>query len=129
MELISILEIGEWLLKHVKPSKLLILVEDNSDDALILVEDLKGQNIKHELAKTAEDALLLMRRTRFHAALIDLGLPGMDGFTLATKIREKGYKTRIFFTTGSSFVNLTPGQHLNIIRKPIAAIDLVNMIL
>ena len=98
----------------------MIIVEDDSDDALLLCQELEEQNVKHALARSGEDALKLMRWTRFHAALIDLGLPGMSGMALAKKIQEKGYRTRIFFITGSSFINLDPGQHINIIRKPIA---------
>lgn len=121
MSIVSILEIVEWLWKHIRPAKLLLIVEDNSDDALFLCQELEEQNVKHALARNGEDALALMRWTRFYSALIDLGLPGMSGFMLARKIWERGYKTKILFITGSSFINLEPGQHINIVRKPVTA--------
>ncbi len=39
-------------------------------------------------ALTGEEALAVIRKVRIDAALIDLKMPGMDGITLLTRIRE-----------------------------------------
>jgi DNA-binding response OmpR family regulator len=121
MEIVSFLEISEWLWKHLKPKKVLLAVEDSSDDKILLCEEMQFVNFKYELASTGEEAMGLLRKTKFNAALIDINLPGMNGFSLAEKIGDKYPKTRIFFMTGSSYVDMKPSTLLRIIRKPITA--------
>lgn len=121
MEIVSLLEISEWLWKHFKPQKILLAVEDSSDDQLLLCEEMQFVKFKYELASTGEEAMGLLRKTKFNAALIDINLPGMSGVSLAEKIRDKYPKTRIFFMTGSSCVDMKPSTLLRVIRKPITA--------
>ncbi|ATB35270.1 hybrid sensor histidine kinase/response regulator [Cystobacter fuscus] len=65
-----------------------LLVEDNEDTREVLRELLEMWG--HEVA-VAEDGFRGVERfpmLRPHVALVDLGLPGMDGFQVARKIRE-----------------------------------------
>lgn len=121
MELVSLLESGAWIWKHFKSKKVLLAVEDSAADALLLREELEIVNFKYEIARTGEEALGLLRKTKFNAALIDIGLPGMSGTTLAKRIRNDYPKMRVFFVTGSSFINLDESMLLRVIRKPVTA--------
>ncbi|EPX57922.1 Chemotaxis protein methyltransferase CheR [Cystobacter fuscus DSM 2262] len=65
-----------------------LLVEDNEDTREVLRELLEMWG--HEVA-VAEDGFRGVERfpaLRPHVALVDLGLPGMDGFQVARRIRE-----------------------------------------
>jgi PAS domain S-box-containing protein len=70
----------------VTPRRVFV-VDDNEDaaDSLTMVLQLDG----HEVASayTAEDALVLASPFRPDVALLDVGLPGMDGYELAARLR------------------------------------------
>jgi CheY-like chemotaxis protein len=71
----------------VEPKSVLI-VEDDPDGQELVARMLIRANIAVEVAGTAEDALQLLSSDEHVAVVIDLALPGMDGFELLSRIRE-----------------------------------------
>ncbi len=71
---------------QVTPRRILV-VDDNEDaaDSLTMVLQLEGHQIA--CAYTAEDALMLAPDFRPELALLDVGLPRMDGYELARRLR------------------------------------------
>ena len=72
----------------MRPARVLV-VDDNRDAAdstVILLKVLGWEAIGRY---DGASALALLSETSFDLALIDLGMPGMDGFQLARRIREK----------------------------------------
>jgi signal transduction histidine kinase/CheY-like chemotaxis protein len=65
----------------------LLLIEDNVDIAETLGELLAASGHRVETVGSAELALEHLRRRRPDIVLCDLGLPGMDGLELATRLR------------------------------------------
>jgi two-component system CheB/CheR fusion protein len=65
----------------------LLLVEDNVDIAETLGELLAASGHRVEAVGSAELAIEHLRRRRPDIVLCDLGLPGMDGLELATRLR------------------------------------------
>lgn len=129
MELVSLLEIGEWIWKHFRRKKILLAVEDEPADAMHLREQLQVSKMRYVIASSAEEAIGILKSNRFDAALIDIGLPLMDGTELAEKIKDEYPKTRVFFITGSSFISLKESTLLQIVRKPITHKVLEEMVL
>lgn len=77
----------------------ILLVEDDSLLAAGLQEGLRrnGFAVRHETtAEQAQDALLL---TAYDAAIIDIGLPKMDGLELIRRCRREGVLTPILIMT------------------------------
>ena len=66
----------------------ILIVEDEQDGREIAVGLLQYFGIQADLASTAEEALNLLERKRYTAAVIDLMLPGMDGLALSREIRS-----------------------------------------
>lgn len=70
------------------PPRRVLVVDDNEDAAnsLAMVLKLGG----HETASvyTAADALSEAKRFRPDVVLLDIGLPGMDGYEVAQQLRE-----------------------------------------
>jgi PAS domain S-box-containing protein len=69
-------------------SRRVLLVEDNEDTREVLRELLEMWGHEVRVAEDGFKGVQLFPVLRPHVALVDLGLPGMDGFQVARKIRE-----------------------------------------
>ncbi|MCA9685484.1 MAG: response regulator [Myxococcales bacterium] len=65
----------------------LALVEDRAEIRETLAEILREDGFQVLTAGNGLEALELIRTNRPHVALVDIGLPGMDGFDLARRLR------------------------------------------
>jgi len=68
-----------------------LIVEDEKHLADGLRYNLKAEGYEVQSVGTAEEALALLldRRTDFDVLVLDVMLPGMDGFTLASRLRSQ----------------------------------------
>jgi PAS domain S-box-containing protein len=73
---------------EASPVRRVLLVEDNEDTREVLSELLEMWGHRVEVAEDGFKGVELFRSLRPHVALVDLGLPGMDGFQVARRIRE-----------------------------------------
>jgi CheY-like chemotaxis protein len=69
-------------------SRSILVVEDNVTSQYILKQLLSKFGYRAQIAASAEEALASASFTRFDAILLDLMLPGMDGFECAKRLRE-----------------------------------------
>ena len=67
----------------------ILVVDDNVDIAELLSEALQLHGFETSAAYDALAALDVWRRFAPQAAVLDLGLPGLDGYELARRLREK----------------------------------------
>ena len=67
---------------------LILVVEDDPNLAKLLEYNLNRAGYKSHLSGTAEDALEQLSRKSFDLVLLDVMLPGMDGFELCRIIRQ-----------------------------------------
>ena len=67
---------------------LLLVVEDDLNLAQLLEYNLNKAGYKCHLAGTAEEGLEQLSKKSFDLVLLDVMLPGMDGFELCRKIRQ-----------------------------------------
>ncbi len=77
-----------------------LVVEDNADarEALRSLLEVAGHVVG--VAKTAEEAVEEALACEPDVALIDLGLPRLDGYEVARRLRMAGAKTRLIAVTG-----------------------------
>jgi two-component system CheB/CheR fusion protein len=68
----------------------IVVVEDNVDFAQSLAALLAGEGHQVATANEGSGALDLVARTAPDVVLLDIGLPEMDGFELARRIRQLG---------------------------------------
>jgi CheY-like chemotaxis protein len=84
------------------PSKRVLLVDDHMDarDMYTLVLRAAGHDV-HE-AEDGPGALALFKRTPLDVAIVDIGLPGMNGYELARQIRStpEGRRVVLIALTG-----------------------------
>jgi CheY-like chemotaxis protein/nitrogen-specific signal transduction histidine kinase/HPt (histidine-containing phosphotransfer) domain-containing protein len=72
---------------NVPPSKIL-LVEDDPRMPEVLSALLQEDGLTLDAAKNADEALKLLAAKKFDLILLDLGLPGMNGFDLLRRLKD-----------------------------------------
>jgi DNA-binding response OmpR family regulator len=79
----------------------ILIVEDEEHLADGLRYNLKAEGYDVDIAGNAEQAssLLLDKRDAYDVVVLDVMLPGMDGFTLASRLREQGQFVPILMLT------------------------------
>jgi CheY-like chemotaxis protein len=65
-----------------------LVVDDNEDAATLLAETLETFGYAAHVAYDGARALTLANATRFDAALVDIGLPVIDGYDVARQLRQ-----------------------------------------
>ncbi len=91
---------------HVEPQAdrqnvRVLVVDDNVDLATLLSEALQYEGFQTAVAFDARDALARWRTFRPHAAVLDVGLPRLDGYELARIVRsDYGSSPTLIAATG-----------------------------
>ena len=67
----------------------ILIVEDNKELATLLCDFLRGENYTVKVAETGEKALSLYESNGARLIVLDIMLPGIDGFAVCKKIREE----------------------------------------
>lgn len=65
-----------------------LVVEDNAMNLKYILSLLEKYRINYQLATNGPDALYFLESRQYDLVLMDIRIPGMDGFELAKKIRE-----------------------------------------
>ena len=97
------------------PAPRVLVVDDDADSAELLETALGRAGYELCLASSARRALLAAAEFRPHIALIDIGLPDMDGFKLAKLLRAQPELERC------RFIAVTGHTSASAIARSIAA--------
>lgn len=77
----------------------ILLVEDDPTLGYALSEYLKLEDFTVSWAKNGEEGLRLFKHQSFRLCILDVMMPGMDGFALARKMKETGRQVPFLFMT------------------------------
>lgn len=66
-----------------------LVIEDSNDVAVVIQMLLKSAGHQALVASDGESALALCKRVKPDFILTDIGLPGIDGYELASRLREE----------------------------------------
>jgi CheY-like chemotaxis protein len=79
----------------------IVVVEDNDDNRLTFEELLRDSGHQVQSARDGLSGVELILREKPDVAFVDVGLPGMDGFSVAKRVRETGpLSVRLVALTG-----------------------------
>jgi two-component system OmpR family response regulator len=81
-----------------------LLVEDDVRMAAALRRGLRAHAVVADVAATGRDALWMARATAYDAVVLDVMLPGMDGFEACRRLRASGVWTPILMLTARDAV-------------------------
>lgn len=65
-----------------------LVVDDNPDQVMMLAASLRLNGFTVQSATTGEEGLDIALRWRPNIVLLDIGMPGMDGYEVARRLRE-----------------------------------------
>ncbi len=106
-----------------------ILVVDDEKEIADLIE-LYLQNENYEVIKSndGKEALDIIDSEEFDLAVLDVMLPGVDGFTLCSRIRQKHKYPVIMLTAKTAFTDRISGLSLgadDYVTKPFNPLELI----
>jgi DNA-binding response OmpR family regulator len=81
--------------------KRIMVVDDESDLTLFYRMSLEYHGFEVETFNDPRDALSNFKTAYYDLIILDIKMPGMDGFELYTEIRKKDKKVEICFLTAS----------------------------
>ncbi|MBU6297089.1 MAG: heavy metal response regulator transcription factor [Alphaproteobacteria bacterium] len=76
-----------------------LVAEDEPKTRRYLAQGLREEGMSVELTEDGSDALVLLREHSFDAVILDVMLPGADGWTIVKTLRAEGIKTPVLFLT------------------------------
>jgi DNA-binding response OmpR family regulator len=110
----------------------ILIVDDETDAGEIVKSMLSLEGLEADVVNTAEEALKVLNNQDYHAAVIDLMLPGMDGLDLARNIRSNVKLSKLpciaitAYGSGSLRREASEAGYNLYYAKPVAQQDLVD---
>ena len=77
----------------------ILVVEDEQKMARALQEGLEADDYSVRVANTGEDGFYLIQAQPFDLVILDVRLPGHDGFEILATLRKRGIKTPVLLLT------------------------------
>jgi two-component system, OmpR family, response regulator len=82
-----------------------LVVEDESKLAQLLARGLVEEGHEAEVAQTGTEALALVQSRRYDVVVLDVMLPGLDGFAVCRRLRDDGDWTPVLMLTARDAVD------------------------
>ncbi len=79
---------------------IVLIVDDDQSVSGMLHKALESSGLHAEVANSGEDALPLLNIKRYDLILMDINMPGIDGFQAVEIIRKQGIQTPIMIISG-----------------------------
>ena len=77
----------------------ILLIEDEPDAARMLAKGLREQSYAVDVAPDGHDATFRVDTTDYDAVILDVMLPGKDGFQICRELREGGAAVPVLMLT------------------------------
>jgi two-component system OmpR family response regulator len=107
----------------------ILIVEDEAKMARLISRALDEEGMATDIAGRGEEALAMAGSTDYDAILLDLGLPGIDGFETCRQLRDDGVRAPVLVLTARDAVEdrvagLDSGAD-DYVTKPFAIVELL----
>lgn len=87
----------------------ILIIDDDIELCRLLKKCLEKENITADLVHTGTEGLTLASQASYHLIVLDIMLPGMDGFEVLGKIRETSAVPVLMLTAKTSSVDKVSG--------------------
>ncbi len=100
-------ELSSLLDCHSKPMSKILLIEDADRIASFIAKGLQAHGFEVMRVSNGEDGVRLLQAADFDLVILDIGLPGIDGFEVLRLIRGQGIETPVIILTAKDSVENT----------------------
>jgi DNA-binding response OmpR family regulator len=114
--------------------KRILAVDDDAPALSALKQNLAQRGYDVQTARSGEEALELIQREQFDLFILDVNMPGVNGFDVCKQIRQnpKTQNTPVIFLTAKGMIadmleGKNAGSDLYLV-KPVLAAKIVNMV-
>ncbi len=110
---------------------IILLVDDNPTNLQVLYQTLQGMDFKILIAKNGKDALQIARKSQPALILLDIMMPGMDGFEVLRRLKQDGQTSKsavIFLSALDETENKVKGLGMgavDYIAKPFQSAEVI----
>lgn len=101
---VEVFFLTDLLLTNIGSLMRVLIVEDDIKMASLIRRGLHDEGIVGDMAVTGEEALALAAAREYDAVLLDIMLPGLDGFETCRKLRADGISTPVLMVTARDAV-------------------------
>ena len=78
----------------------ILIVDDDCSVSAMLTKAVQSSGMEADIAGNGEDALRMLKEKRYDLILMDINMPGIDGFQAVELIRRQGIQTPIIIISG-----------------------------
>ena len=82
-----------------------LIVEDDENLRIGLVDNLENEGYRVHAVASGEEALTVVADRRFELFILDIMLPGIDGYSLCKKLRDAGVDVPVLMLTARNLEN------------------------
>jgi DNA-binding response OmpR family regulator len=82
-----------------------LIVEDDENLRIGLVDNLENEGYRVHAVASGEEALSVVADRRFELFILDIMLPGIDGYSLCKKLRDGGVEAAVLMLTARNLEN------------------------
>jgi CheY-like chemotaxis protein len=113
-----------------RTSALIVVVEDEDAIRHLIRDTLEGEGYRVRTARSAEDAIVLLNEVTPSLILLDVRLPGMDGFAFVDAYRKRigDVKAPIMLVSALRPPEALPQGVVGYLRKPFDLEDLLSRV-
>ncbi len=115
----------------MKDASRILVVDDDPGIGTMLTRALERHGFEVDATTSADEALEMVERATYHAALVDLVMPERDGADLAGTLRRRFPGLPVGLMTGYSNSPLIPKfekSGMKVFKKPVIIQDLVEFL-
>ena len=77
-----------------------LIVDDEESIQTMLYKVIRSNGLEAQTASSGEEALYLVQHKQYALILLDINMPGMDGFQVIQQMRSRGIQTPIILVSG-----------------------------
>ena len=121
----------EFYTNDTAPDGLILIIDDELVNLKIISNYLRMNNYKTHSCRSGQEALLFLNKNKPDLILLDIMMPGVDGFSICKKIRKKYNQLEIpiiFVTAKDQITDLVHGYSLganDYLTKPFMKNELI----
>ena len=83
----------------------ILIIDDDRELCALIKRSVQAENIEADFCNTGKEGLQKLKEQEYQLVVLDVMMPGMDGFETLEEIRQSDKATTVLFLTARSAIN------------------------